>query len=434
MPTTPLDPRLHPHHRHPLASEGSDFWRQLVDQSRDGIVVLDQTGQVFWVNERFGSMLGYARDEALRLRVEDWDDNIPAGQIAEMLAEVGISGDHFETIHKRKDGSTLEVEICTNAVQFGQSKLVLCISRDISDRKRAEKEIQKALAESEELSRRLALQQEILVQSEKLASLGQLAAGIAHEINNPLSFMLSNLTCLRGYLDDLKEVGASVKRLVDIPDNAPGDETFTAVANLKSLVLAKDAEFLAGDIHQLVKDNIDGGERIREIVKNLMGFVRRDDGNPRPAQVAEMVESALVVTHNEWKNRCQIICAIEENLPPIQCCRQQMEQVLMNLLVNASHAMDSGGTIHISAAAKGPDSLEIKVEDEGSGIPPENLHQIFDPFFTTKEVGKGTGLGLHIVHSIVQRHGGKIAVESKVGSGTTFSLTLPLDLAGNPLP
>ncbi len=156
--------------------------------------------------------------------------------------------------------------------------------------------------------------------------------------------------------------------------------------------------------------------------------MRADESRPNPARVKELVASALMVTRNELKYHCEVICDLADDLPDLTCFPHQIEQVLMNLLVNAAHAIPEKGTIRIAAARVDESSIAISVSDDGTGIRPSDLNHVFDPFFTTKEVGKGTGLGLHIAHSIVERHGGRIEVESQVGVGTTFTMTLPLEL------
>ncbi len=400
------------------------WWRQLVEQTRDGIVVVDKRGKVFWVNEPFAAMLGYTRDEAFDLAVWDWEANFPAEKVEEMLASVDETGAHFETTHRRKDGSHYDVEICTNAVMFDDEKFVLCVCRDITQRKQAEQELQTMLAATRALAEQLEHQQTMLVQSEKLASVGQLAAGVAHEINNPLSYILGNFATLGEYIDDLVAAATGARAIIELSGGA-ADAIDAATAELRELFAERDVEFAAQDARQLVAESTDGAERIRTIVNSLKGFVRRDDAQPSEAVVADMVESALVVTHNELKYRCETTCDVPADLPQIKCFPRQIEQVLMNLLVNASHAIEEKGTIAISARSLDGDHIEIRIRDDGKGISPENHKRIFDPFFTTKEVGKGTGLGLHIVHTIVERHGGKVTVESNVGTGTTFTIVLP---------
>ncbi|MGD9547622.1 MAG: nitrogen regulation protein NR(II) [Candidatus Krumholzibacteriia bacterium] len=404
------------------------WWRQLVEQSRDGIVVLDKVGMVVWTNPRFAAMLGYSRSEAMALGVGDWDDAIPREEIAGMLAQVDDSGQHFETVHRRKDGTTFEVEICTNAVEFGERKLVLCICRDISDRKRAERALQWALDESQALTEQLAHHKDMLVQAEKLAALGQLAAGIAHEINNPLAYILSNFASLQGYLDSLGAVVAETRLLAEGRDGLPVPTAEAVREVLLDILRKEDAEFAIQDSLQLVGENIEGAERIRTIVNGLKGFVRSEDTGPAPTTLRDMIDLALLLARNDLNPQCKIVVDLPEDLPPIVCHPRQIEQVLINLLVNAVDATPGEGTITISGEAEGEDRVKLSVRDDGVGIPQENLKRIFDPFFTTKKVNQGTGLGLHLAYSIVDRHGGTIQVSSLVGAGTTFTILLPVQM------
>ncbi|NCQ33726.1 PAS domain S-box protein [bacterium] len=378
MPTTVSGIDLFPTAREGSIAREALWWRLLSEQSRDGIVVLDHRGKVFWTNEKFPAMLGRTREETLGLSVPDWEADIPPDTIEEMLEQVDASGAHFETIHRRKDGSTYEVEICSNAVTINQ---------------------------------------------EKLASLGQLAAGVAHEINNPLAFILSNFVSLTEYMDDLACFVAEAKSLIELPHDSDPEDVNAAVASLRNLYKTRDIGFAAEDAPKLVFENIEGVERIRNIVANLKGFARPDEKRPTPSSVRKMIEVAMTVAHNELKYRCEVVVELDDDLPPLCCFRQQIEQVLMNLMVNASHAMKKSGTIRIGAAVEGDREMRITIEDDGSGIAPENFSRIFDPFFTTKEIGRGTGLGLHIVRSIIESHGGRVAVESRVGSGTTFTIS-----------
>ena len=403
------------------------WWRQLVEQSRDGIVVLDLLGDVFWANDKFAKMLGYSLQETYELHVVDWDTVIPPAQIAEMLQNVSIDGDHFETRHRRKDGTVYDVEICTNAVQFSDLKLILCICRDITERRLQERTLHNALKQTQHLAQQLALQQDMLVQTEKLASLGELAAGVAHEINNPLSYIQSNFSCLTDYLDQLQILSDKVRALLSLAPETEPEATRTALRNLADFYDSNDIGFIVDDARNLAQENIEGARRIQKIITNLKGFARPQGSEQTLANITDIVDAALQVTHNNLKYHCTVTRRIPTDLPPILCFPVQLEQVVMNLLVNASHAIVDEGTIDISAAQVDEEHIELNIRDTGTGIPQAIIDRIFDPFFTTKDVGKGTGLGLHIVHSIVTNHGGTITVKSRDGEGTTFTLVLPVD-------
>jgi two-component system, NtrC family, sensor kinase len=373
------------------------WWRHLAEQSRDGIVVLGYSGRVFWSNDTFAAMLGCPREEVRRLKVWDWDKAIPADAIRGMLEAIDEAGDHFETVHTRRDGTTYDVEICSNAVKFHNRKLVLCVCRDISERKRSERRVQQLLAETKSLADKLSQQQDVLVQAEKLASIGRLAAGVAHEINNPLAFILGNLDSLRQFMDGLDEVTDQAR-----------------------------VDFALSDAQAMLADLVDGVGRIRTIVSHLQVFTDLDDAGCADVAISDLVDAAVAASQGARGPDCQVIVDVEEGLPLVHWFRRTMERTLANLLTNAAQAIEGHGTVRISARSVGAERVVLVVSDNGVGIPAENLRRVFDPFFTTRDVGAGTGLGLHVAHASVERHGGKIAVESRVGAGTSFTIMLPV--------
>jgi two-component system, NtrC family, sensor kinase len=255
-----------------------------------------------------------------------------------------------------------------------------------------------------------------LVQSEKMASIGQMAAGVAHEINNPVGFVMSNLGTLRDH-------AASIKAAIDVCC------ALDASAHGLSDDMVADLEFLRGDLDDLLDESLEGCERVRDIVQNMKGFARIDDSVIRSVDLNECVESTLKIVWNELKYRCQMVKEYGE-LPAIACYVGKINQVILNLLVNAAQAIADKGTITISTAVAG-EYVELVVTDTGCGIADDKVSKIFDPFYTTKDPGKGTGLGLYICHSIVEEHGGTIAVASIVGVGTTFTVRLPLAGVGD---
>jgi two-component system, NtrC family, sensor kinase len=251
-----------------------------------------------------------------------------------------------------------------------------------------------------------------MVRAEKMASIGGIAAGVAHEINNPIGFINSNLQTLKGYISDLKPIVEALR--VHCPPSDP----------LQAKIEKVDLDFVLGDIETLVRESEDGVRRVVKIVGDLKTYSRSDSGPPEDADILSCIQSALSLSRNETKYVADIVTELSP-LPSVRCHPVQVTQVLVNLIVNAAHAIQGHGTIWVRSRQQGGDVV-LEVSDSGSGISPENLSKIFDPFFTTKDPGKGTGLGLSLSYEIVERHGGEIKVTSRVGEGSTFSVRLPI--------
>ena len=241
-----------------------------------------------------------------------------------------------------------------------------------------------------------------------MAAIGQLAAGVAHEINNPIGFVNSNLGSLKNYTG----------QLIDLLERSRKGEASEAD------FVAADFDYLKRDIDDLLHESRDGLERVKKIVADLKDFSHVDQSEWQEADLNAGIESTLNVVWNELKYKAEVVREFGD-LPRIPCVAAQINQVVMNLLVNAAHAIDGRGTITVRT---GHDTREawIEIADTGRGIPANVMQRIFEPFYTTKPVGKGTGLGLSLSYDIVKKHGGRIEVSSQIGIGTTFRVTLPL--------
>src|SRR5471032_2230340 len=259
-----------------------------------------------------------------------------------------------------------------------------------------------------------------LVQSEKLASLGQLAAGVAHEINNPVGFISSNLSTLDGYFKQLQQM-LDAYRQAEASISSP-----EVIERLNLLRERVELEFLREDIPLLIKESKDGISRVGQIVKDLKDFSRVDSSQEwQWANLQQGIESTLNIVANELKYKADVVKEYQV-LPEIECLPSQINQVIMNLIVNASQAIGpERGVITLRTGLEG-ETVWIEVADTGSGIEPQCLQKIFDPFFTTKPIGQGTGLGLSLSYGIVKKHHGDISVRSEVGAGTTFRVELPV--------
>ncbi len=313
----------------------------------------------------------------------------------------------------------------------GVVRLVVLTLSDYTDTALIQQKLTAAMAVSDEerrkqraLLRRLQDAKAQLFQSEKLASIGQLAAGVAHEINNPVGFVTSNLGSLERYLIDLTTLIESYASHADQLPPAAAE----AVRRQREKL---DYDFIREDLGALIRESREGLDHIRRIILDLKDFTRVDQSGWQLADLEKAFDSTLNVVWNELKYKATIVKDYRHP-PQVECIPGQINQVLMNLLVNAGHALGEKGEITLRT---GPDPSEVtgavaevwvEVEDDGCGISVEHQKRIFDPFFTTKPVGQGTGLGLSVSYNIIRRHGGRIDVRSTVGVGTCFRLTLPV--------
>ncbi|HEX8637787.1 MAG TPA: ATP-binding protein, partial [Pyrinomonadaceae bacterium] len=259
-----------------------------------------------------------------------------------------------------------------------------------------------------------------IIHSEKMASLGQLSAGIAHELNNPVGFIYGNM-------DVLSECVGGLTELLDYYDKtAPSDSVAAGAARIKERI---DYAATLEDLDSIIKDCRDGAQRIRDIVQNLRTFSRLDEAEFKESDVHEGIDSTVRLLSRYYSSDNITLIRDYGDLPPVEAFSGQLNQVWMNLLVNAAQAISaSSGEVRIGTRAE-KESVVVAIADTGCGIAPENLNRIFEPFYTTKPVGEGTGLGLSISFGIVERHGGTIAVDTRLGEGTTFTVTLPLRIS-----
>src|SRR3990167_6353838 len=266
-------------------------------------------------------------------------------------------------------------------------------------------------AEQDQLLRKLETANSQLLQSEKMAAIGQLAAGVAHEINNPIGYVFSNLKALDGYVHNLLKI-------IDAVDGA------TSLDDVRQLKRSLEYDYIRGDVEALISESGDGIDRVKQIISALKDFSHIEEDEFRLADLHSGLDSTLNVVNNELKYKAEVVKEYGE-LPEVDCIPSQVNQVAMNLLVNAAHAIEKFGRITLRTECDG-DWIWIEVEDTGKGIEPKLLNRIFEPFFTTKPVGKGTGLGLALSYSIVQKHHGRIEVDSEVGKGSRFRVWLPV--------
>lgn len=292
---------------------------------------------------------------------------------------------------------------------FSQFNLM---SEKVALRERALKESYEKLSN---INNELKQSESQLVQSEKMASIGVLAAGVAHEINNPIGFIRSNLEVLEDYFSDIE------KYYHEFNDTLASEED---KENHKKLAKKYELEFLFDDTPPLIKSSISGVDRVSEIVKNLKTFARIDQIDKALTDINEGLSATLNMVHNELKYNCKVHVDLQ-TLPRVHVFPGKLNQVFMNLLINAGQSITDNGDIFVRTFVD-EGNIIIEIEDTGSGIEPEYIGQIFTPFYTSKPIGEGTGLGLSISHQIIEQHNGKITVKSELGKGSCFSVYIPI--------
>lgn len=314
-----------------------------------------------------------------------------------------------------------ENEKINRALQHTKARMEM----EIEERTKAQAALEREKEEQRTLIKKLEAAHNQLLQSEKLASIGQLAAGVAHEINNPIGFVNSNLGSLKTYVSELLQVLDAYENCQHLLAADPALHQ-----QIKGICAKVDLEFLREDVVKLITESIDGAARVRRIVQDLRDFSRIDSVEWQWADLHAGLESTLNVVCNEIKYKADVVREFG-TLPLVECMPSQLNQVFLNLLVNAAQSITEHGTITLRSGCI-DDSVWISVSDTGQGIPPELITKIFDPFFTTKPIGKGTGLGLSVSYGIIEKHGGHIDVRSQPGQGTTFTVNLPVSHPPSP--
>jgi len=390
-------------------------WDRTMDCVEDLLVLLDKDGRIKRTNRAFAEVVG---KELRRL----------SGQEIRILLfdiDLDFTGDVIrgvEVFHKRSN-RWLTFDTYHINLEEGEHETVI-VAHDYTKRKTlmqkleiANKEMSEKSAELETANAELKATQSKVLQQEKMATIGQLAAGVAHEINNPIGFVSSNLATLDKYTCKINSYFEFEEKLLAGVDDS-------VLEALKQKRNELKISYVLEDMGDLVAESLDGTNRVRKIVQDLKGFSRVDDSSCKPVRIEDCLESTINIIWNELKYNVTLHREYGKT-PEVTCYPQQINQVFMNLLVNASHAIDKQGDVIIKTWREG-DIVCIAISDTGRGIPDNELSKIFEPFFTTKEIGKGTGLGLSIAYDIVKKHGGEIVVSSEVGKGTEFTVCLPI--------
>ena len=413
---------------------------EAVEQSANSVIITGTDGNIEYVNNYFTQLTGYSKEEAignnldfLKVTGESEDTN------RKMLQAVTAGEQWSGELHILKKSGELYWEYASiSPLKNDAAETISCIAikQDITERKLAEENIIRLNAELEQRVRErtaaletsnrqlenaytdLQAAQSKMLQQEKMASIGQLAAGVAHEINNPMGFITSNLTSLDKYVVKLKDF---ISRQSDLLQNGKGDHE---LERLKEKRKELKIDFILEDIKDLTRESLSGAERVKKIVQDLKSFSRVDQAEYKQADINECIESTINIVWNELKYKATITREYGE-IPLTICYPQQLNQVFMNILMNAANAIEKQGQITVRTW-KDDGSILASVCDTGCGMASEIMKRIFEPFFTTKEVGKGTGLGLSITYDIIKNHGGEITVQSEIGKGSCFTIRIPI--------
>ena len=324
----------------------------------------------------------------------------------------------FNTVNT-KGGIVVQSYVNNQGYSYKDMSILAYVTMHIGNFLSAYKSRKKIKQQYEELKSA----QSQLVHSEKMASIGQLAAGVAHEINNPLGYVNSNLNSLKGYIDELAGFIKEMDKLLleSCQNNSVQQETPVLSNQLRKKY---DVEFILSDTKELIVECLFGMEKVKKIIQSLKNFSHIGEEKRLKSDINKCINESILIVWNELKYHCEIKKELAK-LPKTYCYANQLNQVFMNLLINAGHAIKENGLIVVSSSCN-LNTIFIQFKDNGSGIDKSHLSQLFNPFFTTKPVGQGTGLGLSISYGIIENHGGKIEVESELGVGTCFKIQLPI--------
>ena len=411
------------------------FLSELLDAIPSPVFFKNNAGIYQKCNKAFEEYMGKPRDQIIGRRVED----LLPQELAEIhhRSDVEVAKKGGRYIYEAKalyaDGTLHDVMMFKSVLKDrgGINNGLIGVILDITEHKRLEEELRTneaqligALEEVKLFNVQLEQTQEKLLQQEKLAAIGFLAAGVAHEINNPLGFVHGNLTALEEYLDSLLQVlnlSEGLSSAVEAGDIGRAREIRLDIQEAKERL---EIDYIVRDASKLIGQTRVGTDRIKKIVEGLRSFSRTDSGEMIMANINDVLDGVVNIIWNEIKYKAELVKDYG-SVPMISCNPQQLGQVFVNLLVNASQAIPDKGHIKVSTFLQN-EEVVIQVCDNGTGITPEHMSKIFDPFFTTKEPGKGTGLGLSISYDIVKKHGGRIEVKSDVGQGTVFTVYFPV--------
>jgi PAS domain S-box-containing protein len=409
-------------------TETSAHLQYLIDNSPAIIYSAVPSGdfKITFVSENLRNVLGYEPREMLD-DMNFWFEHIHPDdrpglmqRLPRLLVEGGQQSHDYRFRHR--DGRYLWMHDSLRMVydESGTPQELFGSLLDLTDRKAMEEALHREKEEQQALIQELQEARDQLLQNEKMAAIGQLAAGVAHEINNPIGYIYSNLGTLQRYTDNLIEL----VEFYEVMEGTLETSQSELLKQGRALRERIDLEYIKEDLPNLVRESQEGAERVRKIVQDLKEFSHVDETAWQWADLHQGLESTLNIVHNELKYTAEIHKEYGE-LPQVECLASQLNQVFMNLLVNAAHAIEKHGIITLRTGCE-DDEVWVEISDTGKGIPADKLKRIFEPFYTTKPVGVGTGLGLSLSYGIIKKHHGRIEVASEVGNGSHFTIHLPI--------
>ncbi len=389
-----------------------------VEQSPVSVIITDPSGKIAYVNRRFSECTGYSFEEVRGKTPRILNSGYSPREMYVTLWQTIRGGKEWrgEFRNKKKNGEFFWELAAITPIFDRNGKIThyLSVKEDITERKKLEAELR---------------------QAQKLEGIGQLAAGIAHEINTPTQFVTDNVTFFQ---DSWSAVAQLIERYRRTNKDYLEKASPSAAAELREAEAKLDLDFISEEIPHAIAQSLDGARRVANIVRAMKEFSHPDSADKTGTDLNKAIESTITVARNEWKYVAEMATDFDETIPPVVCYAGEVNQVILNLVVNAAHAIkdkvngNEKGKITIRSRNRGR-FAEIAIADTGMGIPEEIQSRIYEPFFTTKEVGKGTGQGLALAYSvIVKKHQGKLWFETEKGKGTTFFVQLPFETAGHP--
>lgn len=418
------------------ASRNEQIFRTLIANLPQKVVLKDEQSRIVYCNEKYADSLSMPIEDVIGKTDYDLYTAEQARKHVQSDREAILSGGTVELFFHHKEVNEEYVARVLKTVvrnDVDQVSGILCVLEDFTERTKTVEGLKAANRELEETNRQLCDMQTQLVRSEKLASIGQLAAGIAHEINNPMGFVTNNLFSLRKYLAHITDMYRGYESFIGRLDGSGSVDTPQEIKDIRAMKEKLKIDYIFEDIPGLFDDSMEGVQQIIKIVKTLRDFSRVDRLEDfAECDLTEGIRSTLIVANNELKYAAEVVTDFAD-VPEVYCNIGQLNQVFLNMLVNAAQAIGEQkrkekGKIEIRVDAD-EEFINCRIVDDGPGISPENVSKIFDPFFTTKPVGKGTGLGLNLSYDIiVNKHKGQLLVDSELGKGTQFTIRIPRNL------